>query len=181
MIETERLLLKPARPELAHHVLNYYLRNREFLRPFEPERAPEFYTPAYQTAALEQQEEAEKKEDSICFYLFAREQPETVLGTAALNGIIRGCFQSCFLGYRLDEKNQCRGYMTEAVAAVTGYAFRELGLHRIEANVMPRNKASLRVLEKAGYREEGVARRYLKINGVWEDHIHMVRLNEAQP
>ncbi|OCN01164.1 hypothetical protein A7X67_07275 [Clostridium sp. W14A] len=113
--------------------------------------------------------------------MFAREQPETVLGSAALNGIVRGCFQSCFLGYRLDEKNQCRGYMTEAVEAVTGYAFRELGLHRIEANVMPRNKASLRVLEKAGYREEGVARRYLKINGVREDHIHMVRLNEAQP
>ena len=181
MIETKRLLLKSARPELAQNVLNYYLRNRDFLRPFEPERAPEFYTLEYQTGALEQQEEAAKNEDSICFYIFAREQPETVLGSAALNGIVRGCFQSCFLGYRLDERNQRRGYMTEAVSTVTDYAFRELGLHRIEANVMPRNRASLRVLEKAGYREEGLARKYLKINGVWEDHIHMVRLNEEKP
>lgn len=181
MLETKRLLLRPAHSNLAEKVLDYYLRNREFLRPFEPEREPEFYTMECQAEALRKQQEAAAKEDSCCFYIFAREQPETALGSIALNNIVRGCFQSCFLGYRLDEKNQRRGYMTEAVAAVTDYAFRELKLHRVEANVMPRNKASLRVLEKAGYREEGLARKYLKINGVWEDHIHMVRLNENQP
>lgn len=70
--------------------------------------------------------------------------------------------------------------MTEAVKAVTDYAFGTLNLHRVKANVMPRNKASLRVLEKVGYRNEGLTIRYLKINGVWEDHIHTVRLNEDQ-
>ena len=64
------------------------------------------------------------------------------------------------------------------VALVAGFAFGPAALHRVEANVMPRNTASLRVLEKCGYRPEGLARRYLRINGVWEDHIHMVRLNE---
>ncbi|WP_164919115.1 MULTISPECIES: GNAT family N-acetyltransferase [Acutalibacteraceae] len=157
MIETKRLLLKPASPLLVQEVLDYYLRNRDFLRPFEPERAPEFYTPEHQTDSLRQQGEAAQKGESFCYYLSLREQPEQVLGSIALNNIVRGCFQSCFLGYRLDEKNQRKGYMTEAVAAVTDYAFRELGLHRIEGNVMPRNQASLRVLEKAGYREEGLA------------------------
>jgi ribosomal-protein-alanine N-acetyltransferase len=56
--------------------------------------------------------------------------------------------------------------------------FGEYGLHRIEANIMPRNAASLRVVEKAGFHREGLAKKYLKINGVWEDHIHMVLLND---
>ena len=59
------------------------------------------------------------------------------------------------------------------------YAFGPLALHRVEANIMPRNQASLRVAEKCGFQPEGLARRYLCINGVWEDHLHMVRLNAA--
>ena len=80
---------------------------------------------------------------------------------------------------RLDQALLNRGYMTEAVSLLTDYAFSGLGLHRIEANVMPRNARSLRVLEKCGFHPEGLAQRYLQINGVWEDHIHMVRLNDA--
>lgn len=180
MIETKRLLLKPAHPDLAGEVLAYYLRNREFLRPFEPERDPEFYTLERQAETLREQAQAAENGSSYCFYLFSKEESK-MLGSVSLSNLVRFSFQSCFLGYKLDEKNQRRGYMTEAVCAVTDFAFGELGLHRVEANVMPRNKASLRVLEKAGYREEGLARKYLKINGVWEDHIHMVRLNENQP
>ena len=67
--------------------------------------------------------------------------------------------------------------MTGAIALVTDYAFSQLQLHRIEANVMPWNSASLRVLEKNGYEREGVSPEYLFINGRWEDHVHMVRRN----
>jgi ribosomal-protein-alanine N-acetyltransferase len=58
--------------------------------------------------------------------------------------------------------------------------FNDLGLHRIEANVMPKNKPALNLLEKLGYYNEGIAKKYLKIDGVWEDHIHMVYLNEEK-
>ena len=68
--------------------------------------------------------------------------------------------------------------MTEAVRAAADIAFTDLDLHRIEANIMPRNGASLRVAEKAGFYHEGLALKYLRINGVWEDHIHMVLLRE---
>lgn len=67
--------------------------------------------------------------------------------------------------------------MTKAVNEVVDYAFNVLKLHRIEANVMPRNIASKRVLEKCGFIEEGYSKKYLYINGVWEDHIHMVKFN----
>ncbi len=66
-----------------------------------------------------------------------------------------------------------------SVAMLIKYAFEELGLHRIEANVMPKNKASLRVLEKNHFVNEGISKYYLNINGVWEDHIHMVKINYA--
>lgn len=66
-----------------------------------------------------------------------------------------------------------------SLARVIRYAFDELRLHRIEANIMPRNSASLKMVEKLGFSSEGLARKYLKINGIWEDHIHMVLLNEA--
>lgn len=96
-----------------------------------------------------------------------------------LNNIVRGCFHSCFLGYKLDQDFLNRGYMTEAVRAAVDYAFGPLALHRVEANIMPHNQASLRVAEKCGFQPRGWPRRYLCINGVWEDHLHMVRLNAA--
>lgn len=68
--------------------------------------------------------------------------------------------------------------MTEALKKGIETAFGPLGLHRIEANIMPKNKASLRVAEKLDFKNEGLSTKYLKINGVWEDHIHMVLLNE---
>ncbi|WP_278244288.1 GNAT family N-acetyltransferase [Caldisalinibacter kiritimatiensis] len=92
--------------------------------------------------------------------------------------MVRGPFLSCFLGYKLDKDEVNKGYMTEALKMGIDIAFNELKLHRIEANIMPKNEASLRIVKKLGFYEEGVAKKYLKINGKWEDHIHMVLLNE---
>lgn len=69
--------------------------------------------------------------------------------------------------------------MTELISWMVTYGFETLHLHRIEASVMPKNERSLRVLEKNGFEREGLAKKYLRINGVWEDHIHMVKINDA--
>ncbi len=71
-----------------------------------------------------------------------------------------------------------KGYITEAIKEGIKIIFDEYGLHRIEANIMPRNLASLRVTEKLGFLNEGISKKYIKINGKWEDHIHMVLLND---
>lgn len=112
------------------------------------------------------------------FYIQRTGQPKEVIGVIGLNNVIWGAFRSALLGYKLDTRWTCRGYMTMAVSLLADYAFRELHLHRIEGNAMPRNRASLRVLEKNGFEPEGLAKAYLKVNGVWEDHIHMVRRSE---
>ena len=178
-IELGQLTLRPASPKLAEELAEYYRRNSDFLRAFEPERTTEFFTAEHQRGLLTDEAEKAVKKEAFRFYISQTESPERIIGSIGLNNIVWGCFYSCFLGYKLDKDELNRGYMTKAVNKVVEFAFSELGLHRVEANVMPRNGASLRVLQKCGFTEEGYAKKYLKINGVWEDHIHMVRLNDA--
>ena len=83
---------------------------------------------------------------------------------------MRGIWQNGFVGYSIAAERAGQGYMTEALNRVVRFGFAELELHRLQASIIPRNKASLRVLEKCRFRYEGRALRYLKINNVWEDH-----------
>ncbi|WP_138494795.1 GNAT family N-acetyltransferase [Paenibacillus pinistramenti] len=179
MIETERLLLTTLTAADAPEVLAYIQRNRSFLAPWEIQRDPSYYTLEVQARLLD--EEAFKTEHGqmLRMWIYTRGENSRLIGSAALSSIVRGAFQSCHLGYKLDEEERNKGYMTEALRAVIDHAFDKLELHRIEANVMPRNLASMSVLHKLGFYNEGLAFKYLKLNGVWEDHIHMVLRNEA--
>lgn len=179
LLEHERFALIPAAPELAEQVCAYYLRNRDFLAPYAPRRDPVFFTAEYQRLLLAQDQAMERSGSGLRFYLRVPDRPGRVVGTVSLTNLVRGAFQSCFLGYKLDRELLNLGLMTAAVGLVTDYAFSQLRLHRVEANVMPWNTASLRVLEKNGYEREGMARDYLFLNGRWEDHLHMVKLNRA--
>ncbi len=179
ILHSERLVLKVLDGSNAPEVLDFVLRNREFLEPWEPARSEEYFTLSFQEDLLIKEFSQFRTRELYKLWMFRKEEPDQIIGSITLSNIVYGVFQSCHLGYRIDQSAQGRGLMTEAVAAVADYAFAELGLHRIEANIMPRNKASLKVAEKAGFYEEGLAMCYLKINGIWEDHIHMVLRNEA--
>ena len=99
-------------------------------------------------------------------------------GEINLNTIQRGPFQNAYIGYWMDEAMAGRGYIPEAVAVVLQFAFEEIGLHRVQISVIPRNRPSRRVMEKLHLRDEGVAQRYLEINGAWEDHIRFAITRE---
>ncbi len=92
-------------------------------------------------------------------------------GEINLNSVQRGPFQNAYVGYWVDESQAGNGYVPEAVVAIARFAFEDQSLHRIQISIVPRNAASRRVVEKLNIRAEGVAERYLEINGVWEDHI----------
>lgn len=173
--ETERLLLKTSDISFGKMATNYYLRNRSFLEEWEPARDNTFYTKEYQQSQLK---EDQSSGNSLRLWIFKKGDESRIIGSLAFSSIVRGAFLSCFLGYKLDETEINQGYMTEAIQKGTEIMFHEFGLHRIEANIMPKNKRSLRVAEKLGFYNEGTARKYLKINGIWEDHIHMVLLND---
>jgi ribosomal-protein-alanine N-acetyltransferase len=92
-------------------------------------------------------------------------------GAINLSSIQRGPFQNAYVGYWIDQAHAGRGYVPEAAVVLLRFAFEELALHRVQIAIIPRNKASRRVVDKLNLREEGVALNYLEINGVWEDHI----------
>jgi ribosomal-protein-alanine N-acetyltransferase len=182
ILYSKRLVLKVLDQRAAKEVLKFTQKNQDFLAEWEPKRDPDFFSLKAQRKLLINEGVRIKNGQLYKVWIYKVNEPNRIIGSISLNNIVRGVFQSCHLGYRIDEDEQRKGYMTEALQVVINYAFNELGLHRIEANIMPRNKASLRVVEKLGFYHEGLAPNYLKINGAWEDHIHMVLRNkEMEP
>ncbi len=103
-----------------------------------------------------------------------------VVGAAQLSNIVRGAMWGCTLGYALDHEHVGRGWMTEALRAVTEHAFVVLHLNRVMANYMPNNERSAAVLERVGFVREGLARGYLYIDGAWRDHV-LTALRNPRP
>jgi len=117
------------------------------------------------------------KSSKASFFVFLR-GPEDLVGVVDLSEIVRGCFQSAYLGYFALEPHAGRGLMREGLAQVIDHAFRDLGLHRLEANIQPGNDASRRLVRALGFRQEGYSPRYLKINRRWKDHERWAILSE---
>ena len=178
-MKNEYIELVPADLSISEQVADYYRRNRRFLEKFEPLRGEGFYSIESQRENLRGEMCRMEEGREYRFYIRLVNDNSMVIGSIGLSNVVFGAFRSAFLGYKLDREFVNRGYMSMAVAMMVEYAFEEIGLHRIEANVMPRNRASLRVLEKNGFENEGISKYYLNINGVWEDHIHMVKINYA--
>lgn len=151
--------------------------SREHLVPWEPAWARDELTrSAFRRRLRHYQREA--REDLGYAYGLFEETSEALIGGLTLSNVRRGVTQSASLGYWLGRPHVGRGRMSAAVRAIIPHAFGTLRLHRIEAATMPANAASMRVLERCGFAREGFARRYLKINGVWQDHILFALLAE---
>ncbi len=110
------------------------------------------------------------KQNDFEGFLVCRIEDDAIVGSIDLSQIFRGGFKSAYVGYQMGAPFAGRGYMTEAIQLVLSYAFNDLKLHRIEANIQPHNTASIALVKRAGFTNEGYSRRYLKICGRWRDH-----------
>ena len=176
--ETDRLYLRILKPNYARDVLEYYKRNHNFLKEWEPKRTKDFYTLSYQKRQLSYEYNMFKNRKLIRFWIFKKEDNK-LIGNIGLSNIIMGNFKSCFMGYKLDKDEINNGYMTEAIREAVRIMFDDFDLHRIEVNVVPRNERSLKVMKKLKFEQEGYSRRYLEINGKWEDHVHFAVYRDA--
>ncbi|WP_124728373.1 GNAT family N-acetyltransferase [Staphylospora marina] len=177
VLEGTRIIMRPLGVEDARDVWELLVRNRDFFIPTMPQPDDSYFTLEKQTEILQRIEEEQKQGKRLQFGIFLREEG-TLAGCLMLANIRGIPFSSCILGYYLDERQTGRGLVSEAVRLACRYAFDELGIHRIEAGVMPRNTASVRVLERAGFVREGVARKNILIQGRWEDHLMFSLLKE---
>lgn len=111
-------------------------------------------------------------------FLLCRLEDGAIMGSLAFSQIFHGNFQSAYLGYQIAEPFAGQGYMTEALQLALRFAFRDLGLHRVEANIQPGNDASIALVRRVGFTREGYSRRYLKVAGRWRDHERWALLRE---
>lgn len=151
--------------------------SRTFLEPWEPVWATDELSKGAFRRRLKRYQRETRLDTSYAFFVF-RSSDDALLGGCTLSNVRRGVTQTCALGYWIGERFARQGYMSDAVRALIPFIFTTLGLHRIEAACLPSNEASRSLLGKAGFREEGLARRYLLINGEWRDHVLFALLAE---
>lgn len=172
-LKTARLTLEIAGPERAELCAQFNRENAEFLAPWEP-----FVPSTSDNVEVLRATRQRAVDDALAgaSYSFAllpaSPTPDSpILGWITLSNVIRGVFESCNMGYKLDRRMQGFGYMTEAAHVTIDFAFRTLRLHRVMAAYMPHNQRSAALLRRLGFTIEGIARDYLFISGSWRDHV----------
>jgi ribosomal-protein-alanine N-acetyltransferase len=161
------IVLRPLSLHDAGPLAAAYSRNRSYLAPWEPTRTDEFFTEAWQSKHIASTVASAESDSAYFLGLFDGTE---VVGRFTLSRVVRASFQSAGLGYWVDERYADKGLATAAVTAILARARDNLGLHRVEASTVLHNLASQRVLVKAGFQQIGMAPKYLKIAGSWQDH-----------
>ncbi|MBC1250441.1 GNAT family N-acetyltransferase [Listeria welshimeri] len=175
-ITGKRIYLRPFQIADANQKLAFHIANKAFFEGYSMEREARFYTIEEQQALILRLEDFAANDVEYYYGIFLKDTEE-LIGTINLFSILRESLQSAFVGYFLDKAHNGNGYATEAVQLIVDFGFDILGLHRIEAGVMPRNERSKQVLLKAGFHLEGLAIQNVRINGTWEDHQVLAIIN----
>jgi len=167
-----RLMMRPLAANDFREWSEVRRRNHDWLTVWEPSRQPHHADPVLDRGAFTSRcLQRDRDRASGTAYQFGLFVDQHVAGEVNINNVVRGAMQSATIGYWIDQARAGQGYVAEAVVVVLQFAFEQLGLHRVEICIVPRNERSRRIVEKLKIRDEGVALRYLEINGVWEDHI----------
>ena len=169
-IETERMTLRLPLHEDYRHWAGLREASAAFLQSWEPAWSSDHLTRKSFSARVYWAQRASSEESALPLFLIRRED-QRLLGAVTLDNIRRGPAQAGTIGYWIGQPYARNGYMREAVVALIHYAFTRLDLSRIESACLPENTPSRGLLEKCGYKYEGVAQSYLQINGRWRNHV----------
>lgn len=167
-----RVMMRPLTPGDFPQWTDVRVRNEQWLVPWEPARSSRLADPTRSRDAFSSRcASRDRERQGGTAYGFGLFVDNAFAGEVNLNNIIRGALQCGTVGYWIDRDRAGHGYIAEGLVLLIGFAFEELHLHRLEICIVPRNANSRRVVEKLALREEGIALRYLEINGTWEDHM----------
>lgn len=174
---TDRLILKILGEDAAALTTEFFRKNQEYFAPWEPDHPLEYYTEKYQERMLAAEAVQHLRSQAVRYYFFLPGQPAPI-GTIGFSHIERFPQSCCRLGYRLDQDFTGCGYMTEALRFLIPKIFFFYRLHRMEANIMPENKPSLRLIERLGFAPEGIVRGLCPIGGSYRDHLRYSLLSD---
>ena len=191
VLKQGRVLLRPPQSGDEQEWITVRSRNREYLKPYEPTWSERSLTPDYFQRRLSVQKKSWNADSYYSFLIFKntaqdslgdnqdnnqgdnKDQPinkGVLIGGMNINNVCRGISQFASLGYWIDQDHEGQGYMAEALGVTLQFCFERIKLHRVHASCILKNNRSKSLLLRAGFTEEGLARKYLKINGLWQDH-----------
>lgn len=180
LLLTPRLRLVAADPQLAAALLDFHERNRAHLAPWDPPTEAGFFTEAVQARRLRDAAAAFAAGTGFRYLLQPIGDPGRVIGSVNFSNVVRSAFQSCNLGYALDQAYEGQALMTEALRCAIGEVFSpRINLHRIQAAYRPENWRSAEVLKRLNFHDEGVCPDYLFIDGLWRVHRLVALLNKG--
>lgn len=176
-LETERLILSVYKPSAAQMVTDYLVRNRKFHTPYMQTHGDKYYTVSEQKQYLKSDLSLYNRNYQVAFWITLPDKPDLIIGRLSFYSIIGGAMNTCFVGYHMDEQYQGKGYMSEALLAGCDFMFKYYRLHRIEADILPTNDRSLACASKCGFEKMGYNEKFMEINGKYQDHVMLVKLN----
>ncbi len=175
VLERGHVLLRPPRMEDFDEWAGLRAQSREFLEPWEPLWSEHDLTPYGFRQRIRTYAQQMRRDSAYPFFIFHRGEGH-LMGAITLSNVRRGVGQMCTVGYWIGQSHARQGYMADALELAVDYGFGNLGLHRIEAACLPSNAASIALLKRASFSLEGLARNYLKIAGIWQDHLLFSRI-----
>ena len=178
LLLTPRLRLVAPDPALAAALVEFHIRNRDHLAPWDPPLEADHFTAALQAERLRESAATFAAGKGYRYLLQPIGDATRVIGSVHFSNVARGPFQSCTLGYALDQALEGQALMTEALRCAIGEMFSvRVNLHRIQAAFRPENGRSADVLTRLGFHDEGLANDYLYIDGMWRVHRIVALLN----
>ncbi|HEV8063896.1 MAG TPA: GNAT family protein [Acidimicrobiales bacterium] len=177
-IAGRRVKLRPLREEDFEVWHEVRTRCRDWLLPWEPRPTGAPYPPEDRPSFIARCSMRERERQLGTGYAFGIFVGSRFVGEVNLSSVQRGPFQNAYVGYWMDQMHAGRSYVPEACVVLFRFAFEDLGLHRLQVAIIPRNRPSRRVAQKLWLRGEGIALRYLEIDGKWEDHVRYAITSE---
>ncbi len=178
VLNGEQCFLRTLQEEDVRQMTELVRRNKVYWSIYEPRHPSEYYTEKIQLRKIQESIRQMQMRREFSFGIFLRGSQE-LIGHISIYAIKRLPFSSAFVGYSLDETQTGKGIATEALELICRFAFEDIGIHRLEAYVSPKNVGSVRVLEKAKFDQEGLLKQLLYVNGEWEDHYMYALLEDV--
>ncbi len=177
-LQTERLRLSVFKKSAVTEVTDYLTRNRAFQAKWSQTHSDSYFTMKVQKRYINYDIREFLSGRLLPLWITLADDPSRIIGRVSMFNFAYGGMMSCSVGYHLDEFEQHKGYMQEALTAVVEYVIKEMKLHRVEAFILPENERSLKLIRRCGFVEEGVRTSYMHINGKWRDHVSFYILED---
>lgn len=179
ILTTKNLILKVLKENDAPLVLDFISKDKELFSKYEAHHPSFFYSLSYQMSILKNEYNGFLNQVYLRYYVFLKNDPDTIIGTISFGNILPSPYMSCTIGYKFASAHHKKGYAYESIPIAVESAFNYLNMHKINAFIMTDNIPSVKLMEKCDFHQEGFCSKHLKINNIWQDHYLYSKISDV--